>query len=596
MSVLELPRIHFRGRFQTNVATANNNNVSAEPVLDVAEVGLIGDRGDEDFRRYLEERNPEADDPDKLDKWVPGLRGGWNYYGDGSCRFEAVVTSAELPSDEPGRTRVIDSVEEDAVIGAAVSLKRAVMVDLDPAGATNTQIFAERFLVSGPDRLGFEGRPEPCFSRSVRLDRNLCLQWWSAGSAVFQAVLPDDLQWRGSGSSACLRALKEREGDEWAGLTLRFCIYALKFGIQLDDLAERFSRGEHPENPAVGEVVGTIGRWRHSDMRSVTLGRSLLPPRHEPPGKANFLGPAVAAVDTERRVVTLDLVNTFPEGSPVLDKVDYGPAHLMIRGESGKPDVVLGSVRYDKASYEATSGICEVEYPEGAEADIEAGRLVLRTGDPSALIEEVDLVVQSDDRCVYMDEGTCKQVCLQVRRRGGAPSQPICVWAVVTPWDGTPEGAVEVPEKVEVPPEGKATLVVTAKRPGGAHVRFFTSEEAAAEAGTFGPPKWSTESFIDVRVLPADDECDELTGDKLTFDALCQQVIRHYHLLYPAMSLWVIDLSSEAMWSDPGFVSKVRARITMDRESFEHMPRSRDLSAGKRRLLERWCERVLGDG
>jgi hypothetical protein len=64
-------------------------------------------------------------------------------------------------------------------------------------------------------------------------------------------------------------------------------------------------------------------------------------------------------------------------------------------------------------------------------------------------------------------------------------------------------------------------------------------------------------------------------------------VLRYFHLLYPAMSRIV-------NWADEDAV-RLRASGILARtagelwDHFGYMPRTRELSDGKRKLLARWC-------
>jgi hypothetical protein len=97
--------------------------------------------------------------------------------------------------------------------------------------------------------------------------------------------------------------------------------------------------------------------------------------------------------------------------------------------------------------------------------------------------------------------------------------------------------------------------------------------------------------YVSVRVLPADDYA-HVGDDELTFGLVYKEVLRYYHLLHPAMSR-VLDLSDERV------MTAVAGTLLQRTDpaawlGARYMPRTRDLSAGKRRLLERWCRKVTG--
>ena len=77
----------------------------------------------------------------------------------------------------------------------------------------------------------------------------------------------------------------------------------------------------------------------------------------------------------------------------------------------------------------------------------------------------------------------------------------------------------------------------------------------------------------------------------MTFDVVYQKVLRTYYLLYPIMSL-VFPLNSE-----PDVAKNARAILHWtDPKQWMlsgYMPRTRDMSASRRTLLQAWCRKVL---
>jgi hypothetical protein len=80
-------------------------------------------------------------------------------------------------------------------------------------------------------------------------------------------------------------------------------------------------------------------------------------------------------------------------------------------------------------------------------------------------------------------------------------------------------------------------------------------------------------------------------NDQLTFDVVYQKVLRTYYLLYPIMNL-VFPLNSE---SDVARAAQAILRLTDPKQwmSSGYMPRTRDMSASRRTLVQAWCRKVL---
>lgn len=373
---------------------------------------------------------------------------------------------------------------------------------------------------------------------------------------------------------------------------MRFCTYLVAPGIDQARLARLFANGEHRENPAFGRVLGTVGPWRAEEMTSVTLGRLLLPSVQLADGHTYYRpGPAVAQIDRERHILSLDLITAFPERDEELNKVNLGPVWVQSHHEDNDGDeksTRLGPVPYDKSAYQATAGVVDVPYSPDVEPFLDKGQLRLVGDDRSGtvLLSETDLMVETDGRAFYLQEGETQQVHLRAAEKGRTPQLEVTVRLeqyVTTNIKGMVLASldtqvVEIPDQIDVGPEGGADLSVKAKRPGVCVIRFVPGTTRA-----FDP---TTDFFTNVRVLPADDY-DDLPDEQLTFDLLEQEILRYYYVLYPAMTD-IIDLGDESeMRRSAG---RIASQISKDNWSeYGYMPRTRELSDGKRKLLTRWC-------
>src|SRR6266536_3283337 len=529
VSQLVRPRIHFGGTFETNVGTANNDDVLDRPdVVDAATVTVHPPEhmGDEEFRRWMEGQTTSGG---------PGrLRAGWNYYGDNRCSFVDVSVTAVEPRGGP--TTV--SAQSDPLVGAQVRLGPAVMVDLDPKGFANTQIVADSLEVHREGGLRFRGRPGRFHARWLNLSRNLSVQGFAGASAVFHASIPNsELHWDVVGTPA----LQSFRGDveRGAGVTVRFCLYLLSPGLGDEALAERYRSGDPVANPAVGRV----GEDAHC--------------------------------------VTLNLVSTFPEVDGAGGKVPLGEAVLRARNGTGTPDV--GPVPYDQTTYEQTAGIVEVPLDPALGPVVAAGELVLVTERGGEMLAEAPVMAESDDRCVYLQQGEPATVRFAALARGAPLVEPVRFLVTDEPGTDARRPVVELPETIEVGGRADGVLALRAANPGCTVVRLARSPGARRLDPARDP-------YVSVRVLPTDDY-GHLGDDELTFPLVYQEVLRYYHLLHPAMGQ-VLDLSDEQVVTAAA-ETLLRRTEPGDWQRTRYMPRTRDLSAGKRRLLERWCRKVL---
>ena len=614
MSHLSLPRIHFQGAFIVNPGTGNNED-SVQPTInkgghvEINFEALENFRVTEaNFRRHMENPGP--------------LQGLWNYYGDNDCYFDnATVTSVEIGGPNKGKATLLSS-EEDSLIGARVGLNDAVMVDVNSHSSNGPQIFADEFAIES-DTLLCAGQPTTAYVRWYNFQRNQSLRGFPAHSAVFQFSLPkSEAAFKiNSGingrSSQTLIALNEAmEDSEVQGLTVRMCMYFVlpSFGPKLNmrereqQLAMRFAKGHKLENPAIGRVVGTVGLWRKGELASVTMGRLL----NNRWNQQSSCGPATAVVDYERQVVVLDLANTFPEKLRLatlfpekdaeLEKVDWGTVTLVLK--QGQTEFEVGTVDYDYSAYKLSSGVTEVSYDYELTDRLKTGLLALRSSKLALpILAEAPYMIDSDDKCVYMHEGERLDLNIHVKHLGRDSQSQVTLDVIYSKDVSTTEYVAldtlkycgyEVKEKPVVQVQGAQPLTVTPGQPATLTVQA-TGVGAAlifCRADKTQPINSSLDFYICVRVLPDDSELGQVSEEKLTFDLVYKKVLRYYHLLHPAMS-HVFDISKEENWT-PRWAHRVLKRIDPAlKNRYSYMPRTRDMSDGRRTLLQRWCQHVI---
>jgi hypothetical protein len=631
MSHLSRPRIHFQGELFANVTTANNDDV-IQDLVDVASVTVRNPK--EIFNQAIQKRlveegissSLEAASDDKntfqintiiddefrqrasRDPKTGTVRAaGWNYCGDARCWFENVtVTGVELPGLPLITKKFNDS---DPLIGAAVNLNEAIMVDVDPEGILSTQIFCHQFRISHGDSLLFEGNPAPFYARWHYSWRNLAfLESFKGASAVWQAGIPGNTLCFGKTESDLLRALAV-EMPKWQGLFVRFCTYF-------------FTRPDEPNDKgnyaAYGRILGTIGPWYNDEMASVTTGRLLYPVgRLSHNGRPFKLGPAVAKIDETNKqdpVIVLDLITTFPERDRTLEKIDCGEVSLQLQySQQGRVHTeTLGEpISYHRQAYEKRGGIVEVKCPQELKRFLPEGRLQLFFNEAGhCKLVEVDLAVETDERGIYLQKGDDKGKTIEFRvfRKGKTTNEAIAIKLeqyVTTNFKGNPPIPAEpapsilhivdmIPNKekpyeISVDSDGKACLTLKPKKAGTCIIRFVPTEQPGGQFNlTFG-----TSFFLNVRVLPEDNyENDERfeKGKKLEFKDIYNEILRYYHLLYPGVG-HSFKFDNEEQVRD--HAKEIIERISKDPHSAKYMPITRELSKGKRELLERWCAQVI---
>lgn len=621
MSHLSRPRIHFQGELFANVTTANNDDV-IQDLVDVASVTVRSPKelSNNGIRERLDEEgissSLEAASDDKntfqintiiddefrqragRDSATGTIRaGGWNYCGDAGCWFENVtVTGVELP----GRSLMTEESDDpDPLIGAAVNLNDAIMVDVDPEGILSTQIFCPQFRISHGDSLLCEGTPAPFYARWHYSWRNLAfLGSFKGASAVWQAGIPCNTLYFEETKSKALSALKGEVEAGGQGLFVRFCTYF-------------FTRPDEPNDKgnyaAYGRILGTIGPWYNDEMASVTTGRLLYPVGRLSHNSRSFkLGPAVAKIDEtdeQEPVVVLDLITTFPERDRTLEKIDCGEVSLQLQySQQGRvhTETFGEPIPYHRQAYEKRGGIVEVKCPQELKRFLPEGQLQLffnKAGHHK--LAEVDLAVETDERGIYLQKGDDRGKTIEFRvfRKGKPTDEAVAIKLeqyVTTNFKGNfpipAEPAPSIlhivdmgPNEILVDSGGKANLTLKPKKAGTCIIRFVPTEQPGGQFNmTFG-----TSFFLNVRVLPEDDYSD-IDDENLTFEFIYNEVLRYYHLLYPKHPFDLNDKDKVRKYA-----KEIKDRISKDLHSNEYMPRTRELSKGKCELLARWCTKVI---
>jgi hypothetical protein len=302
------------------------------------------------------------------------------------------------------------------------------------------------------------------------------------------------------------------------------------------------------------------------------------------------LNPATVLVDTANRRISVDLINSIPEINDTLEKVDLGPLDLTLTSASGTR--VLGTIANTRADYEQRAGLADFDIPAAVLPSIAAGQLaVVQRTTSTSLLTEMPLVVETDDRTVYLQEGEAGTINL----RGWQSGQPAAGTTITIRQLFTTNGSsdpvppataiVNCPDHVDLDANGQAAIAVTAVAPGCCTLQF---------TGASNPDV--TDFFSCVRVLPKDD-FSAVPDAQLNFAFIYDNVLKYYHLLHPAMDVAVpgFDLSVEA--SVVAHADRIRTRIRDTAwDDPQYMPRTRDLSTGKTALLLRWCDIVVPPG
>jgi hypothetical protein len=94
--------------------------------------------------------------------------------------------------------------------------------------------------------------------------------------------------------------------------------------------------------------------------------------------------------------------------------------------------------------------------------------------------------------------------------------------------------------------------------------------------------------YINVRVLPADAQFDSVPDSQLTYQYIYENVLQYYYRLYPIMDRHMLLNNQQAVVNAAPILRQLVDQSNWN--STLYMPITRELSDGKRRLLQRWCD------
>ncbi len=530
-----------------------------------------------------------------------------------------------------------------------------LMVDSDPTSDFSTQLFSGKFAFGatgcGCTAASNDAAALPrAFARWIDLSRNLlALPDARFGTIWIQALPKGNLQFDTSGNTSPTLALLQQMANAGAGLVVRLTNYYFQRKYTDPQLYAKFQQGDFAMNESVGILLGTIGVWNPNEPSTYPPGRMLLPNTtllsYTPPPPAQqqpipyTLGPISAVVDSTRQVITMDLANAFPEintppqpNGPLppppptsLLKINLGTATLQVLNSDGST-TSIGSFAYDTPTYLATAGVVEVPFTAQQASAIANGSLQIAcssAGVNPVLTEKIN-VADCDEHCIYLTEGESMTLDFRVAVRGNPPTQPAIVtfnqyrcletnqadpvkdvplkWMYPVPNATPPLPAyLEVtPDSVSVGSSGMGSVTIKALCPGCGLLRFIAGPASDNPVPVLNPSMvgWMNQMpwvfFVNVRVLPADSDLAAVPDSQINWNFIYTNVLQYYYRLYPVMDKYMKLNDPEVVGSANGrAILKARTSKSLWNSTL-YMPHTREMSDGKRTLLQRWCDMPPG--
>ena len=414
-------------------------------------------------------------------------------------------------------------------------------------------------------------------------------------------------------------------------------------------LAKAYAAGFKGPNPAQSNLTGTIGVWGPNELATAPT-QILLSPKNPvtPPlvglpsaraaqegliaSKAAAptpfpLGPAVANLDADAKYLAISFLTTILEKDLVPEKQNFGPLTLQVSDASGKPLSTIATIPfqdYARANYVKTSGILDfplttdqVNLMKNSANVLQLS--VMQSGKPVIALQQSPLVVETDQRGEYLDQSETKNMTANVYRNGQPAGNDVKVlvaqyyenpqdinpqnpfpYVLVTPANQakaclTLGGQIQIVVPVN---NGAISFPIKSVNQGTSMLGFFPFTGNTPPTPPGGPstsyPAQTTDYYAVVRCLGFDNALLSLPDDQITWNNTYARVLQCYNLIYPEMSR-IRDLSDLNVVKGMAEQILASTKYPANFGWTMFMPVTREMSAGKRNLLQRFCAKVINN-
>jgi hypothetical protein len=564
MSVLETPRLYFRGQLTWDPIVTNNqpaqyDESDSKTVFDIGAIDVAAFRKDAIAAVIEKDQNGN----DYISNWNPDGTHRSTFYG---TSIVGVDVGNGLSTDDP-------------IVQCPVSLT-GMLVDLEPYGAFTSQVFfdAMSFGIQGGCQV-FAPRSTRMTARYINFFRNPVGFIAGIASVVWQTSFPKSagLRLAAHDSPVLQKLAKALEDDDVLGLTVRWNAYRTIYFDSLDpnqnDLAvgrqlqKELAGGGFQPNPARSQVVGVLGLWRKGEPMSEPGDRAILTADNGP------LGSAHVRLSTDQLV--LDLANSVPETGLDMTKLDLGDLTAVAVGPDGKTVIAtlgtFGYSSYRREAYDATAGIVTLKVDPAAAQKALTADIQLRQANGTVLLAEAALRAIPTVPNIYLDQGENTALDVLVLDRGKPAASGIPV-AMANPLDST---AAVVTKSTNA--QGIATFPLAGTTGQVEGYVLVPGQGAPIPQGQIDP---QVSTYVYVRTRPADANIAQLEPN---WANVHEYVLRNWQAMAPCMDNWLDLGSPDQVKSFAPILRRLTDKANF--ESFLFMPVTRDMTAGERTLL-----------
>ena len=609
MSVLETPRILFRGNMAWDPIVTNNNGPPYPPAYDENEAVSVYPDVPTIQAKVAAFRQQAIEDVDPFVNPQTGPNRVWNPQGTHRSSFydeafpDAVAPqSAIVESCVSGVDTGGGASTSDAFVGAPARFN-SMLVDLEPYGSYSSQLFFDTmsFGIDGGCRI-FCPRTARVTDRYINLGRNPVYYIAGFASVVWQTSFAkaDGLTIDPYDSTALQQLCGALDAEDVLGLTVRWTVYrtiyydtpALAGNPTLQkqvaqQLIAKLNGGGFQPNPARSKLVGVIGLWRENEPAHEPGDRALLATQWPPgrPADPPCVATAFARLDTAS--ITLDLGNSMPETGLDLTKQNWGDLQVQAVDPADPTNPIkLGDpIPYDdysREAYEAGSGIVTVAVdPDAARASATIPIQVVQLSTGTALLQETQYRAIPLIPNLYLDAGQDFDAEVQVYEWGVPAGAGVPVTIAMMDYSG---GNYLGSTQTATVAGGIASFPTQF---GQGPINAYVPLPGANPQLPTGGINTQINTYLYVRYLPADSAIAALPA---TWDNVYANVLANWKAMAPCMDNW-LDLDDEAQVLAYATVIK---RLTDPGafEDFRFMPVTRDMSPGARTLLYNFLDGV----
>jgi hypothetical protein len=636
MSLFDYPRINIKGTVNLNPGTANNDDFaggysliegpSAGETLALIDSKLVQPRtfhmSDDDFIAWVQKAHPFK--PAGGGPPEPLIPAEWNYYGDMTSAVNSGAASVIGVQTGPGKVynAVDPSVPITALIGAPLTYNGGI-TDLNSEGSPpGTQFFIEQLTLMNGDFVALQGPASKGACQWINFYRNVNQQGdQGAGGYMYHVIRRSDC-----GGNFRIPGF---EDPSIVGVIFRYYLYNIVKPVRGNAAIEEMyvNRGQ---NLASLQFVATIAPlFANEKITTGPIGRLLVAP---PPSISTLplkknngsgtiaLAPAVLSQNGNR--ISVECIGTFPDNSQgtTNDKYDFGPVTLHVDGAG--TSAAIGDIPYANTAAGDQRGWLfdfDISANTAAQKALTDPKATFRLASAKwhDVLKESEYYIVSNQQSIYgeqngprdsfRNQGTTEPATISVYQYGqilaAGACPPITVWSYSTVPLQTPGARVQVAQDVQ--PGQPLTFDTSA--PGNFTFTFTIGNQP--------PPPPSYNDFLNppftiltntpqmfLRILPNDEDFSQyyvdpkaakpVGNEKLTFDVVYKKVLRTYYVLYPIMNKF-IKLNNEQDVSGGAAAILTRTDLSLWMTT-RFMPRTRDMSASRRTLLQAWCRTQPG--